>query len=96
MRGRNAENTQIISKETVKNVIAIMATCGLYNESGTHLVKTGMPAKSSVSGYILASALGHAGIAAFSPKVDQKGTSLRAELLLEYLSKHLNWHFASI
>lgn len=45
---------QIISGETCKITLAIMATCGLYDETGTHMVRTGMPAKSGVSGYTIA------------------------------------------
>ncbi len=92
--GIDLNGKRIISHETVKQVLAIMATCGLYNESGTHLVRTGMPAKSSVSGFILAVAMRQAGIAVFSPRVNPKGTSIRGELILEYLSTQLAWHFA--
>lgn len=92
-KGKNPEGKQIISLETVRHVVSIMATCGLYNESGTHLVKTGMPSKSAVSGFILSVALGKAGVAIFSPKVNRKGTSVRGEVIAEYLSKQLSWHF---
>lgn len=92
--GKDEKGQQVITLETVKRVLAIMATCGLYNESGTHFLKTGMPAKSSVSGFILSTAIGNAGIAAFSPRVNRKGTSIRAEIMLEHLSSALSWHFA--
>ncbi len=87
--------TRVISTTTAQHVTAIMATCGLYNESGTHLVATGMPAKSSVSGFILAVALGHAGIAVMSPRVTKKGTSIRGEIMLRYLAEHLSWHLVN-
>lgn len=86
---------QIISPETCKITLSIMATCGLYNETGTHMVRTGMPAKSGVSGYVFASVPQKAGISVLSPRVNQKGNSIRGELLLESLSKTMNWHFAS-
>lgn len=93
-QGKDPQGEQVISIETVRCVLSVMATCGLYNESGTHMVRTGLPAKSGVSGYILASAIGKAGIAVMSPKVNSKGTSVRGEIILEYLSKTLGWHFA--
>ena len=67
-----------------------MSTCGLYNQTGTHMVRTGLPAKSGVSGYILASALGQAGIAVISPRVNAKGTSIRGAIMLEHLSKAMD------
>ncbi|ARB93128.1 glutaminase A [Legionella longbeachae] len=85
---------QIISVETCKIALAIMATCGLYDETGTHMVKTGMPAKSGVSGYTIAVVPGKAGIVVLSPKVNAKGNSIRGEIMLEGLSRALNWHFA--
>ncbi len=85
---------QIFSRETCKITLAIMATCGLYDETGTHMVKTGMPAKSGVSGYTIAVVPGKAGIAVLSPRVNAKGNSIRGELMLEGLSKVMNWHFA--
>lgn len=85
---------QILSRETCKITLAIMATCGLYDETGTHMVKTGMPAKSGVSGYTIAVVPGKAGIVVLSPRVNAKGNSIRGEIMLEGLSKAMNWHFA--
>ena len=92
--GKNPSGEQIISLATATQAVSIMATCGLYNESGAHLVKTGMPAKSSVSGYLFAVVPGVGGVATFSPKVNRKGTSVRGAIMLEEISKELNWHFA--
>ncbi|MFO9237789.1 glutaminase A [Legionella pneumophila serogroup 1] len=85
---------QILSIKTCKITLAIMATCGLYDETGTHMVKTGMPAKSGVSGYTIAVVPGKAGIVVLSPRVNAKGNSIRGEIMLEGLSKAMNWHFA--
>lgn len=85
---------QIISRDTCKITLAIMATCGLYDETGTHMVKTGMPAKSGVSGYTLAVMPGKAGIATLSPRINAKGNSIRGEIMLESLSRAMDWHFA--
>lgn len=85
----------IISPETCKITLAIMATCGLYDETGTHMVKTGIPAKSGVSGYTVAVVPNKAGIVTLSPRVNSKGNSIRGEIMLEGLSKAMDWHFAS-
>lgn len=93
--GRDPESgNQIISTDTCKITLAIMATCGLYDETGTHMVKTGMPAKSGVSGYTIAVVPGKAGIVVLSPRVNAKGNSIRGEIMLEGLSRAMNWHFA--
>ena len=52
------------------------------------------PAKSGVSGYTIAVVPGKAGIVVLSPKVNAKGNSIRGEIMLEGLSKAMNWHFA--
>ncbi|MDP3705432.1 MAG: glutaminase A [Legionellaceae bacterium] len=90
----SSSGAQVISRETCKITLAIMATCGLYDETGTHMVRTGMPAKSGVSGYTIAVAPGKAGIVVLSPRVNAKGNSIRGEIMLEELSRITGWHFA--
>jgi len=85
---------RVISLETCQITLAIMATCGLYDETGTHMVHTGIPAKSGVSGYTLGVVSRKAGIAVLSPRVNSKGNSIRGEMMLENLSKKMHWHFA--
>lgn len=92
--GINFNGDRIISSDTVKYTLAIMATCGLYNESGTHMVRTGMPAKSGVSGLIFAASPGKGAVVVASPKVNSKGNSIRGSMILEQISKQFRWHFA--
>ena len=89
-----ATGEQVLSPKTCRITLAIMATCGLYDETGTHMVRTGMPAKSGVSGYTIAVVPGKAGIVVLSPRVNAKGNSIRGEIMLEELSKAMSWHFA--
>ncbi len=93
--GLNPEGERIISERTSNNVVSIMATCGLYDESGMHLVRTGMPAKSGVSGLIIAVATGRGGVAISSPRLNEKGGSVRAHEVLYQISQELDWHFAA-
>lgn len=92
--GMSQEGEQMFSELTARQVVSIMATCGLYNESGQHLVRTGMPAKSGVCGCIVAVMPRVSGIAVISPRINAKGTSIRGSIILEHISQKLGWHFA--
>jgi glutaminase len=91
---RPGTGERVLSKQTVAVVVSIMATCGMYNESGNYLMATGMPAKSGVSGVIVAVVPGVAGVAVSSPRLNDKGGSVRGHIILRDLSRHLGWHFA--
>jgi len=82
--GRNpVTGKQAISTDNVPYVLAVMATAGLYDDSGKWLYHTGLPAKSGVGGGIIAVAPGKYGIAVVSPPLDQAGNSVRAQKTIE-------------
>jgi len=88
--GRNpVTGQQVVDPENVPEVLAVMATAGLYDDSGIWLYNVGLPAKSGVGGGIVAVAPGQYGIAAFSPRLDQAGNSVRAQLAIEYIVEQL-------
>jgi glutaminase len=73
----------------VPGVLAVMATAGLYDDSGKWLYKTGLPAKSGVGGGIIAVSPGKFGIAVVSPPLDDAGNSVRAQRAIEAISNAL-------
>jgi glutaminase len=79
----------VMKSENVPEVLAVMATAGLYDDSGQWLYKTGLPAKSGVGGGIIAVSPGKFGIAVISPPVDAAGNSVRAQLAIADISNAL-------
>jgi glutaminase len=79
----------------VERVLAVMATCGMYDYAGSWLFEVGMPAKSGVGGGIIAVLPGRFGIGVFSPPVDEKGNSVRAIEVCKRLSHDFGLHVFS-
>lgn len=80
---------QVIDPQYVSKILAVMATAGLYDDSGKWLFMTGLPAKSGVGGGIIAVSPGKFGIAAFSPPLDAAGNSVRAQKAITMVSEKL-------
>jgi glutaminase len=80
---------QVIKPELVPNILAVMATAGLYDDSGIWLFNVGLPAKSGVGGGLIAVAPGRFGIAAFSPPLDAAGNSVRAQRAIQHVVEAL-------
>ncbi|MGD8577139.1 MAG: glutaminase A, partial [Thiohalophilus sp.] len=80
---------QVVKAENVPEILAVMATAGLYDDSGKWLYKTGLPAKSGVGGGIIAVSPGKFGIAVISPPLDAAGNSVRAQKAIADISNAL-------
>jgi len=80
---------KVVSSDIIPEVLAVMATAGLYDDSGQWLYATGLPAKSGVGGGILAVSPGKFGIAAISPPLDPAGNSIRAQKAIADISNAL-------
>jgi glutaminase len=80
---------QVLDAAKVPGVLAVMATAGLYDDSGKWLYHTGLPAKSGVGGGIIAVSPGKFGIAVVSPPLDDAGNSVRAQKAIADISNAL-------
>jgi glutaminase len=80
---------QVMDRAKVPGVLAVMATAGLYDDSGKWLYHTGLPAKSGVGGGLIAVSPGKFGIAVVSPPLDDAGNSVRAQRAIAAISQAL-------
>lgn len=69
---------RVMPAEHVPELLAVMATAGFYDESGEWMYTAGLPAKTGVGGGIVAVVPGRFAIAAFSPRLNEAGNSVRS------------------
>ncbi|MBD2078762.1 glutaminase A [Leptolyngbya sp. FACHB-17] len=81
-----------VTTEYIRDILSVMYTCGMYNFAGEWAYKVGLPAKSGVSGGIIAVVPNQVGIAVFSPLLDVHGNSVRGIRVCEELSRHFQLH----
>ena len=83
---------RVVSSATVRSILSVMTSCGMYDSAGDWLYSVGLPAKSGVSGGILAVVPGQLGIGIFSPPVDEHGNSVRGVAVCRDLAGDLDLH----
>jgi glutaminase len=73
---------------SVRSMLSIMFTCGMYDYSGEWAYRVGVPAKSGVGGGVIAVVNRQLGIATYSPRLDKHGNSARGiEVCVELASR---------
>ena len=80
---------KVVSPETCAFTLSVMATAGLYEDSGQWLYEVGLPGKSGVGGGIIAVCPGKFGIAVISPPLNVVGNSVKAQKAIYDIVKEL-------
>lgn len=87
---------QVVPEPVVRQVLSVMATCGMYDAAGDWATQVGIPAKSGVAGGLIGALPGQIGIATFSPRLDPHGTSVRGVSLFERFSSDMGMHVMEV
>lgn len=96
-RGVNPlSNEQVVDQAVVRQVLSVMATCGMYDAAGDWATQIGIPAKSGVAGGLIGALPGQLGIASFSPRLDAHGNSVRGVSLFERFSSDMGLHVMEV
>lgn len=90
-----ATGEQVIKSESIPYILSVMTMAGLYDGSGGWAWHVGLPAKSGVGGGIVAIAPGKGAIAVFAPPLDDAGNSVKAQEVIEYVARKLNYDLYS-
>ncbi len=87
--GRNPRNGQIAFDGSIAaNIVAVMAK-GSKKVSRGWMMEVGLPARRSFGGLVLAVLPGFGAIAAYSPELDENGTSVKAAKAIRYIANKL-------
>lgn len=84
--------TVAMGRPEVRSILSVMSSCGMYNFSGEWGFRVGLPAKSGVSGGIIAALPGQFGIGVYSPLLDEQYNSVRGIAACEDLCRHFDLH----
>lgn len=92
-RGQNPiTGERALESHYVGNVLSVMQTCGMYDYAGEWTYTVGLPAKSGVSGGLIAVLPGQLGIGVLSPPLDARGNSVRGIEVCRRLSQEFALH----
>jgi len=80
---------RLLDAKHVPELLAIMLTAGFYDGSGYWSMTAGLPSKTGVGGGIVSVVPGKMAIAAFSPRLDEHGNSVRAQNAIRYIAGQL-------
>jgi glutaminase len=83
---------RVFGTKTIRAVLSLMYSCGMYEQSGQFAFNVGLPAKSGVSGAMIVVVPGVCGFAIYSPLIDPYGNSVKGTAFCNELVKRFKFH----
>lgn len=94
--GKNpCSGKQLVQPDNIPHILAEMTMEGLYDTSGDWAYDVGLPGKSGVGGGLLAVIPNVGALAAFSPRLDPIGNSVRAQQMIKQIAQTMGWNLFS-
>lgn len=77
----------VIPTEHVRDILFVMLIAGFYDSTGDWIFDVGLPGKSGVAGGVFAAYPHRCALAAFSPRLDTSGNSVRGVQIIRRLAE---------
>lgn len=87
---------RVVSPQAAQAALTAMVVSGMYESSGDWLLGIGMPAKSGISGGLVVASPGNGAFAAYSPRVDGFGNTVRGQRAAEMVCPAVGPHLLQV